>query len=188
MTSVVADEVIATFARRQNDWMTRVLKGSLDPEEVARVVQVVIDRGGFIAVDRTIRPLYPEWVKEVIYLELEVAGPESYDVGTLTQWLHDNQKTGVVTGNVIHEHLKNNNMLESCVGLRDLEEIQKKGINFFRRYFQGKAVFGWKSVVRDSGGSLSVPYLIEVGSEVLLGWSWIGNDWSSDDPALRFAS
>lgn len=45
MTQIVADDVIATFARRQHNWMERVLKGSLDPEEVARAVHQIIDRG-----------------------------------------------------------------------------------------------------------------------------------------------
>ncbi len=44
MTIDVADEVIAKFVRRTNDWTTRVLKGSLDPENIARAVQAVVDR------------------------------------------------------------------------------------------------------------------------------------------------
>jgi len=45
MTRFVADGRIATFARRQHDWMERVLKGSLDPEAVAKEVQKIIDAG-----------------------------------------------------------------------------------------------------------------------------------------------
>lgn len=45
MTQRVADEAISRFARQQHDWMGRVLKGSLDPTEVARVVQAIINRG-----------------------------------------------------------------------------------------------------------------------------------------------
>ncbi len=41
----VADEVIARFARQQHDWMQRVLKGSLNPVEVASAVQSIINRG-----------------------------------------------------------------------------------------------------------------------------------------------
>jgi hypothetical protein len=35
---------IAEFARRQHDWMERVLKGSLSSKVVAHVVQLIIDR------------------------------------------------------------------------------------------------------------------------------------------------
>ena len=37
---------IARFAKHQHAVMERVLKGSLDPEEVIRAVQALIDRGG----------------------------------------------------------------------------------------------------------------------------------------------
>lgn len=45
MTQCVPDDVVAKFARQQHDWMERVLKGSLNPVEVARTVQVIINRG-----------------------------------------------------------------------------------------------------------------------------------------------
>ena len=73
-------------------------------------------------------------------------------------------------------------------GLRDLEEIQKKGISFFRSHFQGKAVFAWKSVVQNRDGSLRVPYLYDNGDDVVLNWNWLDNDWNSNNPALRFAN
>ncbi|RJR31484.1 hypothetical protein C4569_02005 [Candidatus Parcubacteria bacterium] len=41
----VADNVLGQFARQQHDWFERVRKGSLDPEEVSRAVQAIIDRG-----------------------------------------------------------------------------------------------------------------------------------------------
>lgn len=186
MTRIVPDEVITKFAIQQHDWMGRVLKGSIDPEEVAKAVQEVIDRGGFITVDRSIRPTYPDWMKEVLYPKLEATGPTRFNAFNLEHRLHDDQKNGFVSGNKIFEHLKENDMLEGCLGLRDLEEIQKKGINFFRRSSQGKFISGWKSIVRDSGGNLRVPYLVEHGGRVVLFWGWADGDWSSRDPALRF--
>lgn len=39
----VADEVLGKFSRQQHDWFERVRKGSLDPEEIQRVVQQIID-------------------------------------------------------------------------------------------------------------------------------------------------
>lgn len=43
--TIVADDVLGKFARRQHDWFERVRKGSLDPEEVTQAVQSIIDRG-----------------------------------------------------------------------------------------------------------------------------------------------
>jgi hypothetical protein len=79
-------------------------------------------------------------------------------------------------------------MLKNCLGLRDLEEIQKRGANVFKLHFADKAVFAWKSVVRARSGNLDVPWLFEGGHEVILLWSWLGCRWNSSDPALRFAS
>ncbi len=157
---------------------------------LAKVASAVPDEKteDWIHVDRTIRPVYPDWMKEVIYLHLEASGPEWFDVSTLEQWLHPNQISGTIIGNVIHEHMKENNMLYGCIGLRDLEEIQKKGITFFRKHFQGKAVFALKSVVRLSLGSLYCPGLVEVDGGVVLRWGWWGDDFRSSDPMLRFAT
>jgi len=141
-----------------------------------------------IRVDRTISPTYPNWMEEVIHPELEATGPDNFDVGALDQWLHPKQEKGMVTGEVIHKYLKQNKMLTSYLGLRDLEEIQKKGIAFFRKFFSSKAVFGWKSVVRRRFGCLCVPYLFEHGGVVVLDWRWLGNGWGDGDPALRLAS
>jgi len=130
-----------------------------------------------IRVDRSIRPSYPDWVKEVMHPKLENVGPTEYDITKVEQWLHDGQKDGCIGGNKIYTHLRETDTLKTCLGLRDLEEIQKKGIVFFRKYFKDKAVFGWASVVRDRLGSLSVPYLYGCGDKVILNWDWLGNDW-----------
>ena len=104
-------------------------------------------------------------------------------------WLHDEQKDGGwIEGHKLYEHLKSNNMLESCLGLRDLEEIQRRGIEFFRQHFKGKAVFGWKSAVRDSDGNLNAPCLYEGVGRVVLDWVWLSNGWSDCSPALRLKS
>ncbi len=140
-----------------------------------------------IHVDRSIRPVYPDWVEKPMHLELEAAGPAEYDLTNVEQWLHDGQEGGKwVKGERIYKYLKGNSMLESCLGLRDLEEIQKKGVAVFRKHFAGKAVFGWKSVVPNRHGNLGVPYLFESGGEVKLYWFWLAYDWRASNPALRF--
>jgi hypothetical protein len=141
-----------------------------------------------IRVDRSVRPVYPEWVKKVMHPELEGTGPAEYDLAKVEQWFHDEQKKGAMVGNRIYEHLKSNNMLYSCPGLRDLEEIQKKGVTLFRELFKDKAVFGWKSVVLGPGGNLSAPCLVGLGSGVVLDWYWLDSYWSDNRATLRFAS
>lgn len=140
-----------------------------------------------IRVDRTVRPTYPDWMKKVMHSDLEPTGPTEYDLQSLGLWLHDDQKNGVVSGNTIYVQLKEDNTLADCLGLADLLAIQAKGITVFRKLFAGKAVFGWKSVVRNRGGDLSVPCLHEVGDWVILRWLWLNRDWNSSNPALRFS-
>ena len=142
-----------------------------------------------IRVDRSIRPSYPDWAKVVMHPELEPLGPTEYNIAEVDQWFHDGQKDGKwIEGNKIYSHLKDADTLKTCLGLRDLEEIQKKGIAFFREHFKGKAVFAWKSVVRSSHGGLYVPYLYEDGGKVVLYWGWLGYGWDGNNPGLRFAS
>ncbi len=146
-----------------------------------------------IHVDRSARPVYPDWMDPAYintpeFLALERSGLSDYDLAKIVQWLHDGQKNGGrVTGNQIHEYLKAGNMLEGCLGFADLLAIQKLDVDNFRKYFAGKAVFGWKSVVRFRNGNLYVPYLFEVGGQVKFRWFWLGNVFDVDNPALRFA-
>jgi hypothetical protein len=136
----------------------------------------------------SVKPVYPDWVQKVMHPELEGMGPAESDVGKLLQYLIPGQERGIVTGHAIYKHLKDGDLLESCLGLADLLAIQSKGIVFFRKYFAGKAVFGWRSVVRDRGGDLCVPSLIEYGGGVVLRWRWLGYYFDSTHPALRHAS
>lgn len=145
-----------------------------------------------IRVDRTVRPAYPSWMREVLHPELETTGPVEFDCAKLDLWLHRAQKNGPVRGQVIYDHLKSENMLSSCLGLCDLKEIQKKDVIYFRKHFKDQAVFGWKSVIRPSnvhfeGSSLSVPCLVESIGRVVLNWHQFDDRWSSTSPALRFA-
>lgn len=145
-----------------------------------------------VHVDRSIRPIYPDWtypkwVNEKTFIALEATGPSDYMLSSLELWLHEEQKTGVIQGKRLYEYLKSNNMLSSCLGLADLLAIQKLGIKVFRRYFKDKTVFGWRSVVRNLDGDLSAPCLVESGGLVALIWSWLGHDWVALDPAPRFA-
>lgn len=144
-----------------------------------------------IRVNRSVPPSYPDWMKEVMHPELESTGPAEYDISEAEQWLHDGQKEEKWTeGNKIYAHLKKNDMLKTCLGLRDLEEIQKKGIALFREHFKGNVVFGWKGVVvvRNRYGDLGAPCLYGGGGAVVLNWYWLNFNWDGNNPALRLAT
>ena len=146
-----------------------------------------------IRVDRTVKPSYPDWVEEVLHPDLEASGPSEYDIANIEQWLYDGQKGWKrIEGNKIYAHLKGtpdtSGDLKNHLGIRDLEEIRKKGIAFFREHFKGKAVFGWKGVVRNYHGNLYVPYLYENGVWVVQDWSCLGRGLCDSEPALRHAS
>lgn len=139
-----------------------------------------------VRVDRSVKPSYPDWMKKVMHPELELAGPAEYDLNTVSQWLHDDQKNGSVQGNTIYKHLQKGDALATCLNLQDGLAIQQKGIAVFRKLFAGKAVFLWGSVVRDRSGGLFVPCLYGGGGGVVVSWSWLGDSWYSSNPALRF--
>lgn len=141
-----------------------------------------------IRVSRSIRPVYPDWVDKVMHPELENTGPSEYDLGKVELWLHNKQKKGgVVKGKSIYQYLKKNDMLKTCLGLADGEEIQKKSIVVFQKLFGNKSVFLWKSVVCARDGRV-VPYLGEHGSRVVVFWRWLYVGWDGVDPAARLAS
>lgn len=146
-----------------------------------------------VRVDRSVRPVYPyflnqEYLDSMEFIALERMSPPDFNVGKLRKWLHPKQKNGVVGGNIIHDFLKQKDMLPSCLGFADLLCIQAKGVEFFRRYFKDKAVFGWRSVVPYCDGGLLVPFLVEKRGEAALYWRWLADVWDANNPALRFAN
>lgn len=173
--------------------LQKVLRDGLCPPEVvvpapapAPAPEPVLDF--MVRVDRADKPAYPSWSDKVMHPELEGTGPAEYDLKSgVEEWLHDDQKTGVVSGDTIYKRLKKDDALADQLGLADLLAIQKMGIGVFRALFKGKAVFGWKSVVRGRDDrDLYVPCLYENGDMVVLYWYWLGYDWGSFSPALRF--
>ena len=125
--------------------------------------------------------------KKLMHPELELAGPAEYDLTKVDQWSHDDQKRRSVVGNTIYKHLEKGDNLATCLNLQDGLAIQQKGIAVFRKLFAGNTVFLWGSVVRDHNGDLLVPYLCDGGDRVGLPWRWLGHNWYSTNPALRFS-
>lgn len=153
------------------------------------IAELILKRQYIVIVDRSISPTYPSWVKHVLYPELENTGPSRFDVRSLDRWLHPDQKNGIVNGSVVHSYIRDNRICEEFLGLRDLEEIQKRGVAFFRKHFKGNTVFGLKSVIQEKdckNGDLRVPCLV-VFDDVFLSWESLDYGWDSSRPALRFA-
>ena len=167
-----------------------VIQGSAAIVVKEEVPKVEVSLDTIIRVDRSVRPVYPDWARVVMHPELESTGPVEYDLATaVSLWLHDGQKSGVGTGQVIYDHLKGHGMLASCGSLQDALEIQKKGVAVFRKVFGNNVVYFWKSVVRfRDDRSLNVPSLYVHGGEVVLFWRWLDSVWFDSSPAVRFAS
>lgn len=160
----------------------RILSGEL---VVVKREPPVLDT--IIRVDRSIRPVYPAFVKKVMHPELEVTGPAQYSLTQVGLWLYPDQRNGVV-GNIIYMSLKCDNALADHLGLVDLRAIQAKGFVVFRKLFGVKTIFGWRSVVRGHSvkGRLFVPCLYGTGERVLLHWVRLENRWDDNSPAGRF--
>jgi len=143
-----------------------------------------------VRVNRSVRPAYPDWVDKVMNPELESSGPAEYDLVTsIALWRHDGQESGVVTGQVVYDYLREHGMLTSCLSLSDALEIQKKGVAVFRKVFGDNAVYFWKSVVQDRDVRLlDAPCLCVGGGGVALRWHRLGSVWGGSRPAVRFAS
>ncbi len=137
-----------------------------------------------ICVDRSKRPIYPNWVEEAYYVPLQKTGPTDFDFRKLEQYLLPNQETCSVTGNIIFEHIKTTDTIKIHLGLCDLREIKRRGSSFFQKHFKNKSIFAWKSVVRSRDGCFYVPYLCEVG----LYWHLLSEVVNPNCPVMRFVS
>lgn len=174
------DPVTARGWEKNGKALTKALRSVLLPPQVG---------GTIIHVDRTARPTYPEWVRDILHPELELSGPTEFDLSKVEELLHESQKNGGwVKGTQIYECLAGNYMLDSCFNLADLLAIQAQGLETFRRFFKGKTIFAWKSVARGRTGDLHVPCLGEDDHKVIVGWRWFDKEWCAFDPALRLAS
>ncbi len=199
-----ADELKKAFRRNgscDRVWTNEKIKILSEGNILARVLDVIDGRAEIreiqylaeisdtiIRVNHSISLVYPDWMEEVLHKDLELFGPSEYEIGLVEEWYHPQQKNGVVNGEVIHKYIIDNDILKDQLGLADLLAIQAKGIAFFRKYYAGKVVFGWRSVVRHDVVLLHVPCLFENGKEVIVRWDWFGLGWKSKYPALRFAS
>ena len=141
-----------------------------------------------IKVDRSVAPVYPEGFVSINPRQELVHRPDEYDLSTVGIWYHDNQKTGrgFVSGLVVYEQLRQEHAFVSCLNLQDGLAIQQKGVDVFRKFFAGKEVFLWGSLVMSDYGEVLVPSLYEEDGEVEVGWSKISQNFDSRRPALMY--
>ncbi len=136
-----------------------------------RMIAGLVDT--IIRVDRSIRPVYPNWAKTIMHPELEATGPAEYDLFEVEPWLHEGQKNGQhIAGYQIYKYLKEQKMLKSCLSLRDGEEIRKKGPTVFQKVFGDREILLWKSVVQHRDNRIAVPYIRKDRGE--MGGDWLG--------------
>jgi len=198
-----AGELKAAFRRTRGsggkEWTSGYIKKLSEGNLLGSVLDVLDGRAkivpnditadkidAIIRVDRT-RTVYPRWIKKVMHPELDKFGPAEYDISIVERWFYDGQTRGGVMGHLIYDHLKKTGVLKYFLGLADLLVIQAKGSDFYRKYFAGEEVVGWKSAVWNLG--INVPCLCGGENKVFLNWRSIDMCvFGLEHPALRFAS
>ena len=147
---------------------------------LAGKTSVVPVGSNILTIDRSVRPVYPDFVNEVMHPELEDIGPSNFDLSTLPLYLHPEQKNhGRMDGIRLYAFLKDSGLIEHCLDLRVGEELVKQR-HLWPMAWSGKAVLLWKSVVRDSSGNLGVPC---VSGGVCIGLVWLGTKVGRGGPA-----
>lgn len=145
---------------------------------------VVRPRRYIVRVDRAITPPPPYGSEsiELLHPELQTAGPKSYDLSRISQWIHPSQAAWPpdFLGEQLYEHLRDNTMLERCLGYTDGLRIEKMGAQIFRKFFGRNTAYLWRSaaVDRTRGAELLIVPTLSVHSdhpnEVWFGWGGVG--------------
>jgi hypothetical protein len=170
---VVADDVLGKFARQQNDWFRRVREGSLDPEEVGRAVQNLIDRGRFIY-DK--RKDGWELVEDVDFSPIDISKLE------LIPFL----KAGENYINGEEMVRRASTEFKINLGQRHAEYLLKHQDEIPKEFREFYPVFTG-TIWRSPFGDRSVAYLYWLGERWCLSFDWLDNGWNSSDrlPRLR---
>lgn len=147
-------------------------------DEVAKVIL----RRHFVTVGFPLPNVYPVWVKRLLYPDLaHIYCSSEFDVRTLERKLPVYVQGRIITGDIVYQFLCNRGMINQCLGLPELNAIQKKGIKFFEEYFHGLVVMGWRSISEHERGGYFVPGLSVHGGELLLGWYRHYEDFGPED-------
>lgn len=135
-----------------------------------------------IKLDRSRKPIYPDWVERIVYPEYELSGPNEFDLKNVERWLHKQQKVEIgVAGYQIYDQLQNGNLLKDCLNLADLLAIQEKGTELFQYLYKDCMVFGWKSIAEHPSETLFVPSLDQ---NLKIHWDRLESEFKFNHPAL----
>lgn len=160
-----------------------------DPQSPERIAVARIFSAGLIAgmtidpiirVDRSKKAVYPKLMKRLLHPELESLGPIEYSAESIDRWPSEGEMDpGWTTGSNVYAMLREEDckLLNTCLGLRDLEEIREKGTPFFQKYLKDGPVFGWRSVGLTNRNRLTVPCLCCGGCKPVLRWMVLDRGW-----------
>lgn len=124
----------------------------------------------------------PFWMKERIHPELNIK--LEFDVTKLKRWRHPDQTK--CSGDIVYEKMKATGLLKNSLGKAELLAISRRGPDFFRQHFPGKAeLFGWRDISLHCDNFILVPLLcINCNNEVVLEWNLLTEVWGSRRLAL----
>ena len=174
--------------RREGDWTNEEVKMLCERQGFLRQVrEALLGRAEIKAVkymvDLDSVPYVPDgWSVE----EHQKGGVIEWDVAKVMLHLDEGQKDGkVIEGHKLRKKLAklspyNANMLDFL--------LKEENQHLIPEEWKGKVVFFWGTIYRHSDGSLYVRYLYWNGDRWDWSYSWLGNDWDSDYPALVPAS
>jgi len=207
-TQYEVDELIRKAIRQDREFLVQIIRSlpDLDPttkqgwienplvvagvlNKFAPPTQAMASVSTIIHVDRSIRPVYSDFVEKVMTPNLDYTGPATYDIlKDISLWRHEKQKGrgAEVSARIIFNHLQENG-IESCGNLQDALAIQKLGVAIFKKAFGKNYIYFWKSVVQFHSGMLEVPRLFVDGNRVVQDFVSLAVNCGIDDLTLRFA-
>lgn len=159
----VADDALGRFARQQHDWFERVRKGSLNPEEVANAVQVIIDRGSLFKYDK--RRDGWEMVEDVKFTLIDPANLELISILKPGEQYIGGEEAVRRARTDLHSNL---DQRQAEYLLEHQHEIPEE----FRKYYLVFTGTIWRS----PGGYRSVSCLRWDGWKWFLYFRWLGHD------------
>lgn len=169
-TQIVADDVLARWHKRVHDWDERILKGSLDPDALAKVVQEFIDRA-------FMRDMRKEGWKLLEDTPRSITSAKDLE---LVPFLKDGENS--IRGEELV--LRARGELKANYGQHDAEYIlehQEEIPEGFRKYYLVFTGTVWE----DSDGGRGVAYLRFGGERWVLSFSWLDDVFGSDDRLPR---
>jgi len=132
----------------------------------------------------------------LVYPELEHDGPLSFNLADVELLLHEMQKPALavvgkqfvkqkpqtVTGHEVFAWIKQEGRISDCFSLLDGEAIRDLGLEVYKERFGSRRLPLWKSTGSDNPnialGRLSVPCLCVLGSDLVILWVTLDNEFT----------